>query len=58
MIKGKRYNYSGKVITYLRLINIPIGGKLMPHMEFAAESGNKFTMTIKEFERLKLEEVI
>lgn len=58
MIKGKRYNYSGKVITYLRLINIPIGGKLMPHMEFTAESGNKFTMTIKEFERLKLQEVI
>jgi hypothetical protein len=43
MIKGKRYNYSGKV---------------MPHMEFMAESGNKFTMTIKEFERLKLQEVI
>ncbi len=58
MIKGKRYNYSGKVITYLRMITIPIAGKLMPHMEFAAESGNKFTMTIKEFERLKLQEVI
>jgi uncharacterized protein affecting Mg2+/Co2+ transport len=58
MIKGKRYNYSGKVITYLRMITIPIAGKLMPHMEFMAESGNKFTMTIKEFERLKLQEVI
>ena len=58
MIKGKRYNYSGKVITYLRLINIPIAGKLMPHMEFMAESGAKFNMTIKEFERLKLQEVI
>jgi uncharacterized protein affecting Mg2+/Co2+ transport len=58
MIKGKRYNYSGKAITYLQLINIPIGGKLMPHMEFMAESGHKFTMTIKEFERLGLKELI
>lgn len=58
MIKGKKYNYSGKVITYLRLINIPIGGKLMPHMEFMAESGHKFNMTIKEFERLNLQEII
>jgi uncharacterized protein affecting Mg2+/Co2+ transport len=58
MIKGKRYNYSGKAITYLRLINIPIAGHMMPHMEFMAESGHKFTMTIKEFERLNLKELI
>jgi hypothetical protein len=58
MIKGKRYNYSGKVITYIRMITIPIAGHMMPHMEFMAESGNKFTMTIKEFERLNLQEVI
>jgi uncharacterized protein affecting Mg2+/Co2+ transport len=58
MIKGKRYNYSGKVITYLRMITIPIAGHMMPHMEFMAESGAKFNMTIKEFERLKLQEVI
>lgn len=58
MIKGKRYNYSGKVITYLRMITIPIAGHMMPHMEFMAESGAKFNMTIKEFDRLKLQEVI
>lgn len=58
MIKGKRYNYSGKVITYLRMITIPIGGHMMPHMEFMAESGTKFNMTIKEFERLNLKEVL
>jgi uncharacterized protein affecting Mg2+/Co2+ transport len=37
---------------------IPIAGHMMPHYEFETENGNKFMMTIKEFERLKLEEVV
>jgi uncharacterized protein affecting Mg2+/Co2+ transport len=40
------------------MITIPIAGHMMPHMEFMAESGAKFTMTIKEFERLNLQELI
>jgi uncharacterized protein affecting Mg2+/Co2+ transport len=40
------------------MITIPIAGHMMPHMEFMAESGAKFNMTIKEFERLNLKEVI
>jgi uncharacterized protein affecting Mg2+/Co2+ transport len=58
MIIGKQYKYSTGIITYLGLKNIPIAGQLMPHYEFITQNGNKFMMTIKEFERLKLQEVI
>lgn len=58
MIIGKRYKYSNGIITYKGMKVIPIAGQMMPHYEFETENGNKFMMTIKEFQRLKLEEVL